>query len=143
MTAHLFTFKSLIEQRLAANWSTTPILYENMNIEQISTNGQQPESFVYCEIVPYSNQQISLGGEGERLYRTEGFLYLHVFTPMGRGAGLADTYMDTLAAIFRGKEFSGVVCYDVTQFGESGKGDDDGRYWRTSLQCRFEYDQNF
>lgn len=141
--AHIFTFKSAIEARLAANWATTPILYENMSMDLIKTNGAMPESFVMIEIVPYENTQRSIGDDGNRLYTTEGFIYLHIFTPAGSGAGLSDEYADSLGQIFRGKEFDGVVCYGISPFGEAGSGDDEGRYWRTSLKCRFDFDQTF
>jgi len=143
MTAHLFTFKAAIEKRLADNWSTTPILFENMSLSQLEVAGKKPDSFVFIEITPYAQEQISLGRAGDRLYRTEGFIFLHVFTPLGTGGGLADNYMDSLASIFRGTEFDGVLCYDVMQSGEAGKGDDEGRYWRTSLRCKFQADKTF
>lgn len=144
MTAHIFDIKSKIEQRLSANFSAVPILYQNLTLEQIKdASGAMPDSFVLVETQIFSNDQIGLGGVGDRLFRSEGFIYFHIFTPVGSGEGLNDEYADDIAVIFRGVEFDGVVCYGVSPFGEAGKGDDEGRYWRTSLQCRFHYDQTF
>jgi hypothetical protein len=64
-------------------------------------------------------------------------------TSINSGVGLGLEYADTIAAIFRGKEFGSVLCFAPfvgTQQRTLYKG---GQYWDTPLYCSFQYDQNF
>jgi hypothetical protein len=142
--SHYADLKAAIRQRLVANWTTTPLLFENVEEEQIKTNGQMPDSFVACETLPLMQEQKDLGGGNIRGYRTRGIIKIYIFTPAGDGDGLGMEYADTIAAIFRGKTFDGVVCY-APSIRDSGadKSDAEGRYWRITLGVEFYYDQVF
>jgi hypothetical protein len=141
--SHFADIAAAIRQRLAANWATTPILYENLDENQVQTAGQNPESFIVLEIIPLMNEQKDFGDPAHVGYRTRGIFNIHILTPANAGDGLALEYADTLAAIFRGKEFSGVICYGSTIRGGGQKADAAGRYWQVVLSTEFYCDKTF
>lgn len=142
-TSNFYDISSAIRARLAANWATTPILYENLDEGLIKTSGVMPASFVVCEIICFDNNPADIGSPDTPRYRTEGTIRLHILTPGNRGDGLGLEYADTLAAIFRGKEFSGVVCSGAGLRGGGEKADAAGNYWRMVVGVDFHYDKVF
>ena len=141
--SHFADISNAIRSRLSANWATTPILYENLNEATVQTAGENPEAFIVLEIIPLTNEQLDIGALNAVRYRTRGTIRIHILTPASEGDGLGLEYADTLAAIFRGKEFGGVVCYGVTPRGGGEKADPAGRYWRLTLGVDFYCDKIF
>lgn len=141
--SHYADIAAAIGQRLAAGWTTTPILNENLDESLIQTSGEMPDSFIVLEILYLTNDQVDIGDPGHRRYRTRGVIKIHILTPTNKGDGLGLEYADTLAAIFRGKSFSGVICYGATMRGQQEKASADGRYWRVTLGIDFYSDKIF
>jgi len=87
-----------IESRMAANWTTTPIRYENVPFTETR------EPYVACFIRDGEGHQISLGTVALR--RWSGLIIIQIFVQQDKGTTLAKTYADTVAAIFDRAEFS-------------------------------------
>ncbi len=90
-----------IESRLSANWSTTPIAWENVDFEPPDNS-----SWIRATIL-----------NGETIYdrfsskkRHLGIISIQIFSPLNQGASTARSYADTIKSIFDGQEFGGVSC---------------------------------
>jgi len=81
----------LIEERLASNWSTTPIDYDNVAYAPI-----RGTSFVSLHIEWFAADQPSIGGR----VKGQGYVELSIYTPAGQGSRKAAVIADSLAAIF-------------------------------------------
>lgn len=104
-----------IEARLSANWTTTDINYDNVDYKPT------PETpWIKLEIATGEQIPVSLGGPGATLYRNGGVISITVYVPLNSGARTAKSYCDTLAAIFRGQQFSSITCRgaSITRIGE-------------------------
>lgn len=92
------TVVSEVAARLAANWSTTPII-------GLNTQGETPADGSPFMLVDYPLADVERMSIGTRLYReTGGFrLVLHIERGSGIATGL--TQSEALAAIFRDQKF--------------------------------------
>lgn len=134
MTSIYSTIEAAIRQRLADNWSTTPIKYGNTPSPAVEP------PFVFLEIRHTSARQIGIGtGETNRLYRQSGLILIAIYVKKNDGTGLAAQYADAICDIFRGKTFGGVVC--STCYPDGGRpADDQGNYWMKTILCEFYSD---
>lgn len=128
------TIEQAIRERLAANWLTTPIKYENTPSPAVEP------PFVYLETRFVGSDQVSIGtGASARRYRQRGLIIIGIYVTKNAGAGLAAQYADSIAAIFRGQTFGGVVC--LAPVPDRGRpADDEGNYWLKTLTCEFYSD---
>jgi hypothetical protein len=116
-----FSAFETIKQYLSANWSATPLVFENdrFNLPCV------PAAFVYVEIVGNTYDQASIGGGEERadnLWREWGQLYLNVMVPSGTGSGPARQYCDQLLALVAGHEIGALTFRDASiGMGEPGR----------------------
>lgn len=90
--------RKAIEGRLEANWTTTPIRYENVPFKETSA------PYVALFILNGEGQQASLGTPALR--RWPGVIKVQVFVPRDTGTKLARTYADTIGAVFDRAQFS-------------------------------------
>jgi len=93
-----------IESRLKSAWTATPIKYENVAY----TPGNTTTAFIELMIINSESVQVSLGSPA--LYRHPGTISINVRTRLQIGSSMAKQYADTLAGIFRGKQFDGITC---------------------------------
>ncbi len=87
-----------IETRLQANWSTTPIKYENAPFPEPTA------AYVALFIRDGEGNQISLGSPAVR--RWPGLIILQIFVPADTGTRKALEYADDLGPIFDRVQFS-------------------------------------
>jgi hypothetical protein len=123
-----------IRARMAANWATTTIAWQNDPFDK----PEPPAPWVYFEVLSGGAEIESLAATGAHLYTYDGIIRAHVFAPRWSGAALAEQYADSIGNIFRAATFSGVQCYAPSP-GGAGPGDDDGVYWRVTVMIPFEY----
>jgi hypothetical protein len=90
--------RNAIESRLAANWTTTPIRYENVPFKETMA------PYLALFILDATGRQISLGTPAVR--RWEGIIKIQVFVQADTGTKLPRTYADTVGAIFDRAQFS-------------------------------------
>ena len=94
-----------IEGRFSTEWgSTTDINW--YNVDYIPTAGT---SYVTIEIHD-SNANVAGFGGSDMMYRMRGLISINIFAALNSGTRAARVLADTAAAIFRGEEFSGIVC---------------------------------
>lgn len=91
---------------LAANWTTTPIAFEN---EEKASNGTSiPPSpavpWVDVEMTGtvYGQQSIGAGNQRDNRWDEEGLLFLHIMMPKGEGSSVPRGYAKTLADLLTG-----------------------------------------
>ncbi len=89
-----------IYERLSANWSTTPIKYGDIPLNDV------PDSpWVALTIQGSEAKQIDLGVSNP-LVRHGGRIVMQIFAPEVQGVRLSKQYADTLGAVFANEEFS-------------------------------------
>ena len=138
--------KAAIKARLAANWTTTRITYQNEDPEQpwppVRENGS-PAPWVNLEIIGRGSQIWTFGTTGNRGWRYDGDIHVHVFVPVGEGIELADQYAVTIGEIFRAAKFyddgSSYVRTLSPEIDDGDSGDDDGKWFRVSMSVDFTY----
>jgi len=92
--------RQAIEGRLAANYSSTSIKYENVPFNQPASS-----AWVSLEILSGDGGQASLGG-AQAIHRYGGVIQITIYTPEDTGTDAARTIADILEPIFRQKQFS-------------------------------------
>jgi hypothetical protein len=156
-----YTAKAAIKKHLTDNWLTTKIVYPN----EVPSDPWPPTAtgtggfptrlpFVFFEIASLPGQSIrGAGTPGKQISVTQGFIYAHVFVPVGTGVATATQYAEQIGEIFRTKVLynNGDGCYVRTwtprvDEGGNGNADDDeiapvnaGNYFRVTMSCPFQY----
>jgi len=98
-----------IESRFSTEWgSTTDIKWDN--VDYVPTDGT---SYVTIEI-HNSNANVAGFGGSNMMYRMRGLISINIFAALNSGTRAAKALADTAAEIFRGEEFSGIVCSAAT-----------------------------
>lgn len=95
--------RKIIEEYLEANWTATPIVYEN-------TEAPNVNEFIMPLIRQLETEREVMGGGTP--YKEEYLLYIAIYTRAGIGAGRAETLSDALEVIFKEAVMSGLV-FDV------------------------------
>jgi len=94
-----------IEGRLKTAWTTTtPIRYENM--EYTPTPGT---AWIEITVSNGESFQPDINNDAPK-YRNLGIIGINIYVPKGTASHIARGYCDTLAAIYRSKQFDGIVC---------------------------------
>lgn len=124
-----------VEARLAANWSATP--YFGLN-----GGGEPPADgtpFLEVQYPVANTEQISIGSPGANVWREIGAIRFVLSIRRGQGVAQGLGYADTLAALFRGKQFNA-----VNTWGPSSPVLDDsndrGNYWTLSFVVTYYFD---
>jgi hypothetical protein len=127
-----------IKQYLDAQWTTTPLVYENADFQKPRT----PAAFVVVEIFGDFYDQASLGAETRtaNLWREEGQLYLHVMTPRNTGSTTARTHAQNLIALFQGQDI-GTLTFRSASIGTGEPGEEWGNYYQMTATIQWQRDQ--
>ncbi|CAA2142748.1 hypothetical protein [Hyphomicrobium sp. ghe19] len=129
----------VIEQRLRALWTTTPLVFENEDWP----NPDMASPFVFVEVFGDVLEQESIGGgdaRADNLWREEGQLLMHVLTPSGTGTGRSRQLAKSLADLFRGEDIGGVE-FRHASIGASDPGKQDGQYFRMTTAIFWRRDE--
>lgn len=132
---------STIKTYLDANWSSTPLYYPNDD----TTPPEPPSAFVFVEMTGIMYDKASLGAPNSNLYRENGLLWLHCMVPSGSGSETARTHLSGLADLFKDKSLptaDGEIRFRAAVIGYGSPGDDEGNYWRLSMNIEWERDDN-
>jgi len=109
------TLRQALEQRMAANWTATPVAYGNAPF-------RPPNNTEWVRFTPITGQGETLGIQGSSIYvRDRGLVSLQVFTPTEAGQGTAMGLVDDFLTLFEHKRFNGILTYtgSVTVIGPS------------------------
>lgn len=123
--ATLSEIKISFEQRIAANYSTTIVKYDNTELKDIGNN-----AWVRATMIPTATENASIGVSK----RYNGIFWFQVFVPLSIGTELAYQIIEELEALFSNVEFDEVVCYasETVRMGNEGKG-----WFRMDLRSPF------
>lgn len=103
-----------IENLFKTGWgSTTGVKYDNVPFTVPTT------AWVSIEVWDGAALKASLGN-GARLRRSTGTVFVNIYTPLNKGSKAARDYADSVCAIFRDKQVSGITFEepDVKRIGE-------------------------
>lgn len=139
--------KAAIRSRLEANWTTTRITYQNETPAAPwppKRASGSPAPWVNLEIIGNGSHLWTFGTDGNRGWRYDGVIMVHVFVPVGEGIEQADEYAVAIGEIFRAAKFydDGLGSYVRTlspQLDGGGSGDDDGKWFRVTMSVDFTY----
>lgn len=98
------SFKSAlqsVESHLAANWTNTPIAYENIDFT--------PPAGSWIKVLLVTEKSSLIGIGATRLRRHAGRILLYCFVPTGDGAQAALELADDVIAVFEGASIGDLV----------------------------------
>jgi hypothetical protein len=78
-----------IKQRMADNWTTTPVGYQNEPDPQTTDGNGVPAPWVYFEVIGNTSDLRGMGRPGDHVWLYAGMIAAHVFVPMNTGTDLA------------------------------------------------------
>lgn len=133
-----------IKARFAANWTSTPIAYQNEDF------ADQVVPWVYFEIINSTADLRGAGTPGAHVWLYRGNIFIHVFVPKGQGSAEATALAVAAGEIFRAQQFYDATpgCAVRTGVGPDGEGPrvdgggsaaDDGNWWRVTCTVPFEF----
>lgn len=118
---------------LDANWTTTPLAYENVDADLPDATS----AWIYVEVNSNIYGMRSIGAPGNNRWAETGATLLHIMVPKGSGSATARGYAETLAGALREQTLADdVKVYDMS-IGDGGA-DDDGAWWRLTLRVEWE-----
>jgi hypothetical protein len=122
--------------RLTAGWTSTPLHFENENIDLPVDGNGAALPFVYVEIYGDTLAQETMGAPGANHWLEEGVAYVYVMTPSGTGSAAARQSADTLLALFREVPLpttNGTVFMPELSVGAGEPGKDFPNYWALAV----------
>jgi hypothetical protein len=135
-----------IKARLAAGWSTTPIVHENEDASAYAGVEGQPVPFVLLEIESDAAEQRSIGSPGSNWFQDSGAIRVTCFVPSGTGTDLALTYAGTIGELFRNAQIElgpgSCVRSWAPQVGRGGPAaseNPEGRWYAVAVTTPFEF----
>lgn len=124
---------SAIEDYLKANWTTTPIAFENKDQFEDGTPIPPPgDPWIEVEMTGtvYGQQSIGAGVQAQNRWDEEGILFINVFVRGGTGSATARTYAKSLADLFRGTTLlSGSLEFMDAYIGKGQPGEREGNWY--------------
>ena len=137
------TLHAALRAYLEANWTATPLAWENEAFEAPRDALGNPLPWVMVEASGNLCAQASIGAgsAAANLWREEGLVWLHVFVPTGTGSALARQHARALVDLFRGLTLAaGTIRYRDASIGRGEPGSDDGKWWRISAGVEWQRD---
>jgi len=136
--------RDAIEQRLEANWTTTPIRWENVPFVQPSRNAAVP-AWITLSIRGNREGGRASVGTTVPLRRYNYTLINQIFVPEESGTELAYQYADSVGSIWRDVSFAAgatgtIRCWEpnVEEIGPDGTG-----WYQLNLVTNFQRDDRF
>jgi len=123
--------RQVIENVISTGWISTPVAWDNVPLDP------PPESnWIRVNILDGDAQRITLN---QRYHRFTGIVLISVFTIVGQGSNAARNNADTIAALFRDLQISGILFRSptITNVGISGA------YYQINLSVPFQRDELF
>jgi len=103
----LATARRDIEKRLADNWGTTAIAYDNVDFSP-----PQGAAWIRLALLDGDAFRVTIGNPGT--HRQTGIILLMIFVPLSEGTHVVRQYADTLSALFRDVQFNGITCREAS-----------------------------
>lgn len=134
--------------RFAAAWLETPITYQNEDPPQSPwppVDGEnKSKPWVYFEVVASQSDIRGAGLPGDNVWLTTGFIFMHVFTPLGYGLPESLRLAGVAGEIFRAATFyqddAGAKVRCMAPNIDGGRSDaDNGNWFRVTCSVPFEF----
>lgn len=131
----LATARRDIEKRIANNWATTPLAFDNAPYSP-----HDGEPWVRCQIFEEDVRRLNIGNPG--YHRVVGLIVLSIYVPVSTGTQLARTYADALAELFRDQQFNGILCREVVPatIGEVTVRGSESGWYQYDINVRFQWE---
>ncbi len=137
-----------MRSRFATAWSETQIAYQNEDPPSapwppVDGDGKSTP-WVYFEVVTSQTSLRGAGLPGDNVWLTTGFIFIHVFTPLGYGLPESLRLAGLAAEIFRAATFyrdgagSKVMCMAPNIDGGASDADN-GNWFRVTCSVPFEF----
>jgi|SRR6187402_188350 len=125
--------QTAVQAFLTANWTATPVAYQNDGFAPSSDGNGSLVPWVYVEIYGglYEQRSVGAGSAAANLWIDQGQVWLHVFVGSGTGSQVAMSYGAQLAELFRGLFLAPNIQFGDIALGPSG-GTTDGNDWSLS-----------
>lgn len=137
--------KKTLRERLAANWTSTPIKWTNIDFDPANPgpNPNDPPNdwpangswIHFDENIPSQSFQASIGAT-QNIERTIGAVQIDVFTPAGDGLAASNQLVTALKDLFRWFTAQGVIIRSPDTIELMP----DGTFYRVTLQIDFQED---
>lgn len=124
-----------VSARLAANWTLTPIFLSN-------TGGGVPaDNSAFLSLTfPVANEVMkSTGDPGNNVWRETGGFRIVLAAPEGTTTDPWAAQIDTLRAVFRGKSFAGINCFEASPPMQNDNSDIGG-YFELAFVVTYHFD---
>lgn len=134
-----------IRARLEANWTTTPIAFQNEPFEEpTDPNSGNPLPWVFLEVLGNNSELRGTGTPGDNIWLYVGHILVHVFVPVNSGDALAQQYAVAIGEIFRAQGFyndgqGSIVRTWAPRTDGGGTDADNGNWWRVTMTVGFEF----
>lgn len=129
-------FRDRLAAEILAGRVSVPFL-ETINKSHTQTG--LPEAWCTLQFFGTGEEQVSLGQEGERLFRERGTVLAHAHSRSGSGDSAAVSAADEIRAAFRAWHSGGIVVEAVSP-PETGDGDDVGAFFRATVEITYRFD---
>lgn len=130
-------FRATIEQAITDGDVSAPFVE---TINKKVKNEDRPDEWVTVEFYAGDEQQVSLGGETERLFRENGSAFFHVLTLAGRGDDRTIEIADEIRSVFRAQKIGNGTTVERVVPPDTGDGDDEGSFFRASVEIVYRHE---
>lgn len=125
----------------APNVLLTPYALDNLSIDPPAGSDGRGAPWVRLEVKHYGGGQETIGAPGNRKFGSMAKLKLTINVPPGSGRAATDDLVEHFKGMFEGRAIAGTTIrlkdVVVRELGEV----DDGRWWASTCEVLFEYDQ--
>lgn len=130
-------FRAAISAAVSSGQISAPFVE---TINRRVRNEDRPDEWVTVEFLGADEEQIGTGAENERLFRERGAVFVHVLTLAGRGDDRAVEIADEIRAVFRAAHIGAGVTIESVAPPDTGDGDDDGAFFRATVEIQYRHE---
>lgn len=136
-----------IEAKLAAEWTTTPLVFENDEAPATSDGNGNLLPWAVCEVLSTDSGIRGAGKPGSHVTVDEGLVQVTVFVPSGTGRALARQHATAIGELLRTKEFYNTVpgaCVrtwtpEISPGNPASSENPSGNWWAVTVTVPFEF----
>jgi hypothetical protein len=130
-------FRSELAAAISSGAISAPFL-ETVNRKV--RNEDRPDEWITAEFFGGEEEQVGTGAATERLFRERGAVFFHVLTLAGKGDDRAIEIADEIRAVFRAAKLAGGTTVERVAPPDTGDGDDDGTFFRASVEIQYRHE---
>lgn len=136
------TVYTAIKSFLTANWSATPIQWENETFEipQPTEYPATPASWLSVEFSGGAYEQMSIGSgsPANERWKEGGSVLIYALVQSGAGTLVCHQHVETLIGLFKGLVLPNGLLIQSMRPGDGGPGDENGNWWQIPLRIHWD-----